>query len=353
MKKVFTLLALLMCVLATYAGEIEVVLDRTTAQTGFGKPSPWIFSSNGVEVRVTNNKSMNMWYEDNETLKNYPIYHENVDFTITVPVNFIPSKIAFKGLTNDSKNNTSLLFNNDYTNKKQFNKLGEEMTTCEFSWPKGEKSAVFHVTDNEHNLELAATITITGELKPYYATMAKNGFCTFSADKNVWVGNDVSIKLVSQYNKNINQISVVNSSEKIVTANTGVILQGEPNQTYYFEETSNSPTFTQKNMLKYEAKTVDNNYTFVLICNKNNDAQFARLKNGSTIPAGKAYLEIPELATNSVSSLSLYFADVTGIHEVKANDKADDNYYSLDGQKLSARPDHGTYIHQGHVYMAK
>lgn len=348
MKKVFTLLALLVCVLGTYAEEIDVVLDKTTATTTQGS-APWYFTSKDVKVKITG-ATNNFWPEGD-----YISYEANRDLTINVPVNFIPSKIKFEGYSRATDHNTTLIFNGDNSNKKTFNKEGEENTTCEFAWPEGEKSAAFRVEDIEKGVPMNAIITITGELKPYYATMAKSGYCTFSAGKKVKVSDGVKIIGVSTYNKNTNQITTVNFKGNVIPAETGVILKGQPEKTYYFEETTAVKEPADDSNLKaaVTSTTIDNTYTFVLICNSNNDAQFARLSKGSTIPPGKAYLEIPDLATSSANSLSLYFSDATGIHEVKAAVEADDNYYTLDGRKLTTRPDHGTYIHRGHVYMAK
>lgn len=354
MKKVFTLLALLACVLGTYADNIDVVLDKTTATTTERETSPWVFKSNGIEVTVKANSSsvINLLFGDNDK-SNYTLFSSNVDFTITVPVNFIPSKITFKGYTDysDKQSNHASLNFNGKANDTEFGKLNETETTCEFEWPEGERSISFRPSER-----LAATITITGELKPYYATMAKSGYCTFCADKQVSTKN-VPIIIVGEVTDN-NTILVATKGNYIVGAQKGVILKGEPGKTYFFEENNDYDefdyVFNNKSLqAALTSTTINNSYTFVLICNSNNDAQFARLRSGSTIPAGKAYLEIPGLATSSANSLSLYFSDATGIHEVNAAGEADDNYYTLDGRKLAARPDHGTYIHRGHVYMAK
>lgn len=151
-----------------------------------------------------------------------------------------------------------------------------------------------------------------------------------------------------------NVVTLNKVEDGIVPAGQGVVLCGEAGATYAMEPATTDKTELEGNAMKAAVSetTIDNEQTYVLICNSQNKGQFARLEKGETIPAGKAYLEISEQA--GANYLSLAFGNETAIKAVDAAKKTvgDDAYYSLQGKRIE-RPQHGAFIHNGKVYVIK
>ena len=152
-----------------------------------------------------------------------------------------------------------------------------------------------------------------------------------------------------------NVVTLSKVADGIVPAEQGVVLSGEAGATYAMEPATTDKTELDGNALKaaVSATTINNENTYVLICNSQNKGQFALLEKGETIPAGKAYLE---LGSNEAGAnyLSLAFGNETAIKAFDAAKKTvgDNAYYNLQGKKIE-RPQHGAYIHNGKVYVIK
>ena len=152
-----------------------------------------------------------------------------------------------------------------------------------------------------------------------------------------------------------NVVTLSKVADGIVPAEQGVVLSGEAGVTYAMEAAKTAGTELAGNALKavVNATKIENDNTYVLICNSQNKGQFARLKKGETIPAGKAYIQIDDTQVDA-NYLSIAFGTETAIKAIDAAKKTvgDDAYYSLQGKKIE-RPQHGAYIHNGKVYVIK
>jgi hypothetical protein len=74
--------------------------------------------------------------------------------------------------------------------------------------------------------------------------------------------------------------------------------------------------------------------------------------SGNTIPAGKAYLQLPT-PSSSARDISFSFDDEpTGINMVQGIEQKDDSYYNLQGQRVS-QPMKGLYIINGKKVVVK
>ena len=74
--------------------------------------------------------------------------------------------------------------------------------------------------------------------------------------------------------------------------------------------------------------------------------------SGNTIPAGKAYLQLPT-STSSARDISFSFDDEpTGINKVQGIEQKDDSYYNLQGQRVNL-PMKGLYIINGKKVVVK
>lgn len=146
-------------------------------------------------------------------------------------------------------------------------------------------------------------------------------------------------------------------TEKVVPANTGVVLYGEP-KTYTANLTTIDATLADNDLFSTAdaAYTVVDNTTYALVVEK--DAQgnktgkicFGRLEEGSTVAQGKAYLTISDSSAAKQLSIDLG-GETTGINTVEnATEPQNDVYYTLGGQR-TVKPLKGLYIHNGKKYM--
>ena len=76
---------------------------------------------------------------------------------------------------------------------------------------------------------------------------------------------------------------------------------------------------------------------------------FILVKSGTSIPAGKAYLNI---VASGREFIGFGDEDATGIEAVKQNAKADNQYFNLAGQRVT-QPTKGLYIVNGKKVIVK
>lgn len=184
------------------------------------------------------------------------------------------------------------------------------------------------------------------------AKLSAAGMGTFCAPSACKAPEGLSVYTAAEAG---NVVTLSKVADGIVPAGQGVVLSGEAGVTYAMEAAKTAGTELAGNALKaaVSATTIKNDNTYVLICNSENKGQFALLKNGETIPAGKAYIQIDDTQT-AANYLSIAFGTETAIKAIDAAKKTvgDDAYYSLQGKKIE-RPQHGAYIHNGKVYVIK
>lgn len=184
------------------------------------------------------------------------------------------------------------------------------------------------------------------------AKLSAAGMGTFCAPSACKAPEGLSVYTAAEAG---NVVTLSKVADGIVPAGQGVVLSGEAGVTYAMEAATTAGTELAGNALKaaVNATKIENDNTYVLICNSQNKGQFARLENGETIPAGKAYMEIDDTQP-AANYLSIAFGTETAIKAIDAAKKTvgDDAYYSLQGKKIE-RPQHGAYIHNGKVYVIK
>lgn len=184
------------------------------------------------------------------------------------------------------------------------------------------------------------------------AKLSAAGMGTFCAPSACKAPEGLSVYTAAEAG---NVVTLSKVADGIVPAGQGVVLSGEAGVTYAMEAATTAGTELAGNALKaaVNATKIENDNTYVLICNSQNKGQFARLENGETIPAGKAYIQIDDTQV-AANYLSIAFGTETAIKAIDAAKKTvgDDAYYSLQGKKIE-RPQHGAYIHNGKVYVIK
>ena len=141
--------------------------------------------------------------------------------------------------------------------------------------------------------------------------------------------------MLGETNGGTYNIPVVASGDAVTTALTGVTadtpLQSVANHTYYF-------------VMKKAA-------------NAESALEFAPLSTlaAVTIPAGKAYVTVPNSAFNSTArSITITFDDASGINNVTVSPSmmGDEKVYNLNGQRVTA-PTKGLYIINGRKVAVK
>lgn len=192
----------------------------------------------------------------------------------------------------------------------------------------------------------------TAEAQNPTVTLSGAGMGTFCAPSTYKAPEDLEVYTAAEAD---NVVTLTKVADGVIPAEQGVVLSGKADATYTMEPTTTDKTGLEGNALKaaVSATTINNENTYVLICNNDNKGQFALLEKGETIPAGKAYLE---LGSNEAGAnyLSLAFGNETAIKAIDAAKKTvgDNAYYNLQGKKIE-RPQHGAYIHNGKVYVIK
>ena len=120
---------------------------------------------------------------------------------------------------------------------------------------------------------------------------------------------------------------------------------------YNFAVTSKEGTPLENNNLIAATEPVKSDgSTFFALTKIGDKVGFAVVKEGVNIPAGKAYLEVPEGNTPAAKFFGLD-GEATGINSVKTA-KADGAYYTLEGVKTT-KPVKGLYIHNGKKIVVK
>lgn len=207
-------------------------------------------------------------------------------------------------------------------------------------------------TNAGFQLAFVIALDVIDETANISGTLSPAGMGTFCAPSAYKAPEGLSVYTAAEAD---NVVTLTKVEDGVIPAGQGVVLSGEAGATYTMEPATTDKTGLEGNALKaaVSATTINNENTYVLICNNDNKGQFALLEKGETIPAGKAYLE---LGSNEAGAnyLSLAFGNETAIKAIDAAKKTvgDNAYYNLQGKKIE-RPQHGAYIHNGKVYVIK
>ena len=175
-----------------------------------------------------------------------------------------------------------------------------------------------------------------------YVKIGSVGYSTFSTSYPVNLYN-VKGYTAKYANGKVTLTRVYN-----VPANNGVIIEALEG-TYGLPVVSEADALTDNDLKVSDGSVVGDESTIFVLANGNNGVGFYLVKSGNTIPAGKAYLEIPE---GSARSFIGFGDEATGISEVAAKVAVDNNYYDLQGRSI-AMPTKGLYIVNGKKVLVK
>ena len=238
-------------------------------------------------------------------------------------------------------------------------------------------------TNNTYNVKGGTMVTIktddanTVTLKKIYimdavstisATVGKNGYTTFASPYALDLTDANRPDGLKAYKATRDGANISFAAlNQTVAPGTGLLLLGETKDGSYDIKVVASGDAIYGNALigvtSITPKQSIENDTYYFVMKKAADAEsaleFLPLSTSSavTIPAGKAYIEVPNSAFDGgAQELSFTFddeaGDVTGIAEVSTKKAFNGEFYNLNGQKV-AQPTKGLYIVNGKKVVIK
>ena len=193
-------------------------------------------------------------------------------------------------------------------------------------------------------------------------TVPASGLGTFSAKAKFSVPDGLTAHYCKTYDKEKGTISVV-AIDGVVPANTGVILKGEPGETYTLTGTNSDAATVEGNALvavteATHVNQVSGDYTNFGL----SGGVFKKVNSsGGTVKANRAYLQIrtSDLSTTAAAEgiMLVWDEETDGIEIVQTStvkSRHDDAWFTLDGRQLSGKPTaKGLYIVNGKKVIIK
>ena len=179
------------------------------------------------------------------------------------------------------------------------------------------------------------------------------GYATFVPSTNVVVPADVTVYTAKVNDDKASLALTAVAEGTVLGAGQGFIVKAEEN-TYNFAVTTAEAATLDNDLLAADApiEVSEESNIYVLAQPESSPVGFYRVKAGTTVAAGKAYIELTA-AKNAAPVLT--FADATtGISEVKTagvNTTATD-FYTLQGVKVNKNT-RGLLLHNGKKYLVK
>ena len=158
---------------------------------------------------------------------------------------------------------------------------------------------------------------------------------------------------LTAYTASVNENVVTLNEVTDVPANTGVVLKG--NAGSYNIPLTASSTNTQGELQgsPVVARWTSDDADYYMLALNGKKVQFTKLISGN-IAAGKAYLVLPKDPTTGARTLTVAFSEggTTGISEIENSKSKIENYFNLNGQRVS-KPTKGLYIVNGKKVVLK
>lgn len=181
------------------------------------------------------------------------------------------------------------------------------------------------------------------------ATINTYGYSTFASDKAL---DFTGIEGLTAYTAKVSGDVVALTPVTKVAAGTGLVLKGEGGKTYEIPGTTvEGKTESDLKAAVTETTPETEGVVNYVLSNIDDVTGFYRF-DGTTIPAGKAYLQVS--AAQAAKGFKMVFGDATGISNVNAGKaaNADNAYYTLSGIRTEA-PVKGLYIRNGKKIIVK
>lgn len=184
-------------------------------------------------------------------------------------------------------------------------------------------------------------------------SVTEAGYATYATKHNVIVPSDVEVMTVKVNDDNTSISLYKVAAGTVIPAKTGILVKaaaGNHDFVVTSDKSEESEALTKNDLKAATAEKTSNGSTFFALTKIGDKVGFAVVNKGVKIPAGKAYLEVPEGNTPAAKFFGLD-GEATGINSVKTA-KADGAYYTLEGVKTT-KPVKGLYIHNGKKIVVK
>jgi hypothetical protein len=202
------------------------------------------------------------------------------------------------------------------------------------------------------------------ELKQVKISAGSYGKATFSLGKAIDLTgiNEISAYIITAADKTTGILTKEQQTGE-VPESTGLYIEGAVNASVYVPVIADKNTEISGNMLRpatgkidFLSQTMSNGTITNYILTVNtvngdvNTPKFYKVNaSNNTVPANKAYLQIP---TANAARESFWFSDATAINAVEAEQNFDGQAYNLAGQRV-AQPTKGLYIVNGKKIIKK
>ena len=175
-------------------------------------------------------------------------------------------------------------------------------------------------------------------------SVGTDGYASFGTNKPINVDG-----IVTAYGAKYDGSKIALTPVTEIPANTGVIIEASAD-TYTVPVIESASSIASVNDLLVSDGSVKGNGTSIYaLGKKGGKVGFVLVKENSTIPAGKAYLDITAPGRDFIGFGD---EDATGIEAVQQNAKADNQYFNIAGQRV-AQPTKGLYIVNGKKVIIK
>lgn len=233
-------------------------------------------------------------------------------------------------------------------------------------WANTTSGSLNPMVGNAFTLKTATTLTIPAAGTNYamldyiyiiktaeVASVSSVGYATFVPSTNVVVPAGVTVYTAKVNDDKASLALTAVAEGTVLGAGQGFIVKAEEN-TYNFAVTTEEAATLDNDLLAADApiEVSEESNIYVLAQPESSPVGFYRVKAGTIVAAGKAYIELTA-AKNAAPALT--FADsATGISEVKTAgvNAATADFYTLQGVKVNKNT-RGLLLHNGKKYLVK
>ncbi len=175
-------------------------------------------------------------------------------------------------------------------------------------------------------------------------TIGESGYatCRFSRPVNVE-------GVVTAYTASYDGSKIVLRPVTEIPAGAGVVIEAAEGE-HEVITIRNASALSNNDLIISDGTVTGDGSTIYALGKKDGVVGFVKVKNGTFIPMGKAYLTIT--GGNAPEFLSFGEMETTGIEQVESSKKNVEGYYNLNGQRV-ANPTKGLYIVNGKKVIIK